>query len=64
MQTHLGIVHDPIKDPMVSSTPEVRVDDAECTLFKFPVRNNRYLSTLGLIAKYDERSCGEVGRRG
>ena len=61
MQTHLGIVHGPIKNPAISSTPEVRVDDAECTLFKFPVRNNGHSSTLRLITKYDKRSGGEVG---
>ena len=61
MQTHLGIVHGPIKNPTVSSTPEVRVDDAECTLFKFLVRNNWHLSTLSLITKYDKRSGGDVG---
>ena len=62
MQTHLSIVHGPIKNPTISSTPEVGVDDAECTLFKFPVRDNWHLSTLRLIAKYDKRSGGEVGR--
>ena len=61
MQTHLGIVHGPIETPTISSTPEVRVDDAECTLSKFPVRNNRHLGALRLITKYDKRSGGKVG---
>ena len=62
MQMHLSIIHGPIKNLTISSTPEIRVDDAECTLLKFPVRNNGHLSTLRLIAKYNKRSGGECQR--
>ena len=62
MQTHLSIVHSPIKNATISGTPEVRVNDTECTLLEFLVRDNRHLSTLGLVTKYNKRGGGKVGR--
>ena len=61
-RTHLGIVYGPIKNPMVSSTPKVQVDDAESTLFELPIRNNRHLSALQLITKDNEGGSGNVGQ--
>ena len=60
-RTHLSIVHSPVENLMISSTPKVRVNNAESTLFEFTIRNNRYLSTLRLITKDDEGSWGKVG---
>ena len=60
-RTHLSIVHGAVKNPTIPSTPKVRVDNAESTLFESLVRNNRYMSTLRLITKDNKGTSGKVG---
>ena len=50
---HLGIVHGPIENSMIFSTPEVGVNNTKGPLLKLDVRNNRNLCPPRLIKDND-----------